>query len=110
LAGCAVEEAMQYNALGRTGISISAISFGAGPISQLLVGSDTDAIMGESVTLLWHRLEGGIFHLVQPDADGVIRSHALPNLWLPLADAQDRDGWRILGTIERGVSRRADFS
>ena len=33
---------MQYRVLGQTGISISAISFGAGPISQLLVGNDAD--------------------------------------------------------------------
>ena len=68
------------------------------------------AIQDEPVTILWHRLESGTFQLVQPDADGVIRSQALPNLWIPLEAAQDRDWWRILGSIERGVSRRANFS
>ena len=43
---------MQYRALGQTGISISAISFGAGPISQLLVGNDFDrqrAVIGHAI-------------------------------------------------------------
>jgi hypothetical protein len=68
------------------------------------------AIQDEPVTILWHRLENGVFQFVQPDSDGVIRSQALPNLWIPLQAAQDRDWWQILGCIERGVSRRADFS
>jgi len=33
---------MQYRTLGRTGISVSATSFGAGPVSGLMTGSDTD--------------------------------------------------------------------
>jgi len=31
---------MQYRALGRTGLQVSALSFGAGPISTLMVGDD----------------------------------------------------------------------
>jgi aryl-alcohol dehydrogenase-like predicted oxidoreductase len=34
---------MQYRRLGQTGISISCISFGAGPVSTLMVGRDRDA-------------------------------------------------------------------
>jgi hypothetical protein len=68
------------------------------------------AINDESVKLLWHRLNGGSYQIVQPDDDGVLRSQALPNLWTPLQAAQDRDWWAVLGCIERGVSRRADFS
>ena len=33
---------MQYRALGKTGIKISALSFGAGPVSSLMVGDDGD--------------------------------------------------------------------
>jgi len=62
------------------------------------------------VPLLWHRLEAGAYRLVEPDADGILRSHALPNFWMPLEAIQARDWWTILGCIERGVSRRADFS
>jgi hypothetical protein len=68
------------------------------------------ALNTESVTLLWHRLEGGAYRLVEADDDGIIRSRALPNLWLPLTALRDRDWWAVLGCIERGVSRRANFS
>lgn len=34
---------MQYRMLGRTGIKVSAISFGAGPVSGLMTGSDANA-------------------------------------------------------------------
>jgi aryl-alcohol dehydrogenase-like predicted oxidoreductase len=33
---------MQYHSLGKTGISVSRIAFGTGPISQLMVGSDAE--------------------------------------------------------------------
>jgi hypothetical protein len=62
------------------------------------------------VTLLWHRLEKGSYRLLEPDEDGIIRSHALPNLWIPLGAVQDRDWWAVIGCIDRGVSRRANFS
>jgi hypothetical protein len=29
---------------------------------------------------------------------------------MPLKAVQDRDWWAVLGCIERGVSRRADFA
>ena len=64
----------------------------------------------EPVELLWHRLDANCYRLVEPDEDGIIRSHALPNLWLPLKSVQDRDWWTVLGCIERGVSRRANFA
>ena len=67
------------------------------------------ALNVESVTLLWHRLDGGRYGLVEPDGDGIIRSHALPDLWLPLKSVQERNWWSVLGCIERGVSRRANF-
>ncbi len=34
---------MQYRTLGRTGIKVSAISFGAGPVSGLMTGTDANA-------------------------------------------------------------------
>ena len=68
------------------------------------------AFHDEPVELLWHRLDAGSYRLVEPDEDGVIRSHALPNFWTPLKALQDRDWWAVLGSIERGVSRRANFA
>jgi hypothetical protein len=62
------------------------------------------------VTLLWHRLDAGRYRLLEPDDDGIIRSHAVPNLWIPLNALQDRDWWAVIGCIDRGVSRRANFS
>lgn len=64
----------------------------------------------EPVGLLWHRLDAGSYRLVEPDGDGVFRSQALPNLWLPMKSLQDRDWWTVLACIERGVSRRANFA
>lgn len=68
------------------------------------------AINEDPVTVHWHRLEGEEYRLVEPNVDGILRSAALPNFWLPLEAVQQRDWWRVLGCIERGVSRRADFS
>ena len=34
---------MQYRVLGRTGIRVSVISFGAGPVSGLITGNDVEA-------------------------------------------------------------------
>ena len=68
------------------------------------------ALNDEPVKLLWHQLDTNGYRLAEPDADGILRSKALPNFWIPLASVQDRDWWSVLGCIERGVSRRADFS
>jgi len=68
------------------------------------------AFRDDPVEVMWHRLEDGRFNLVQPDEDGILRSQALPNLWMPLKALQDRDWWAVLGCIERGVSRRANFA
>ena len=59
--------------------------------------------------VMWHRLDGGVYRLVEPDENGIIYSHALPNFWAPLNALQERDWWSVLAWIERGVSRRADF-
>ena len=74
-------------------------------VEEYLVAFDA-----EPVGVHWHRLDAGRYRLVEPDGDGIVRSQALPNLWLPLKALQDRDWWTVLGCIERGVSRRADFS
>ena len=60
--------------------------------------------------LAWHRLDAGGYRSIEPDDDGIFRSEALPNFWVPLNALRDRDWWTVLGCIERGVSRRANFS
>ena len=64
----------------------------------------------EPVEVQWYRREGETFQQIQPDSDGILRSRALPNFWLPLKALQERDWWAALGCIERGVSRRANFA
>ena len=56
--------------------------------------------------LAWHRLDAGGYRSVEPDDDGIFRSEALPNFGVPLNALRDRDWWTVLGSIERGVSRR----
>ncbi len=68
------------------------------------------AVDDNPVGVLWHRLDGETYRLVESDEDGILRSQALPNFWVPLKALQDRDWWAVLGCIERGVSRRADFT
>ena len=68
------------------------------------------ALNDEQGGIIWHRLDGGTYRLVEPDENGIIYSHALPNFWVPLEALQERDWWAVLGCIERGVSRRADFN
>ena len=67
------------------------------------------AINDDPMGVMWHRLDGGVYRLVEPDENGIIYSHALPNFWAPLNALQERDWWSVLAWIERGVSRRADF-
>src|SRR5437773_9357823 len=48
--------AMEYRTLGKTGIRISALSFGAGPISTLMVGDDSQ----RQRSVVAHAIERGI--------------------------------------------------
>lgn len=47
---------MQYRVLGRTGIRISALSFGAGPVSTLMVGDDAQ----RQLAVIEHALQRGV--------------------------------------------------
>jgi hypothetical protein len=62
------------------------------------------------VGVIWHRLNGGVYRLVESDESGIIYSQALPNFWVPLQALQGRDWWTVCASIERGVSRRANFN
>lgn len=68
------------------------------------------AIDDNPVIFHWHRLDGDNYSAVTADDDGVLRGQALPNFWLPRKAIEDRDWWTAIGCIERGVSRRANFS
>jgi hypothetical protein len=68
------------------------------------------ALNDEQGGIMWHRLDGGAYRLVEPDENGIVYSHALPNFWVPLEALQERDWWTVCASIERGLSRRADFN
>ncbi len=60
----------------------------------------------ECPILHWNRHNGSHFETAHPDAHGVIKSKALPGLWIPVKALAARDWWMILVAIERGVTRR----
>lgn len=62
---------------------------------------------GAPVKLLWHQWSPDGYRLIEPGKDGILRSSALPEFWIPLKAVEERDWWTVLGCIERGVSRRA---
>ena len=53
----------------------------------------------------WNRLIAGKFKKVKPDRDGMIRSAALPGLWIPTNKLR-RDPFAVLASIEHGITRR----
>ena len=59
----------------------------------------------ESAPCLWNRLVDGRFTLIEEDDPGMIRSTALPGLWIPTQALKDRNWWLIMGSIAQGVTR-----
>ncbi len=55
--------------------------------------------------LHWNRHDGSRFVTAAPDGHGVIKSLALPGLWIAVPALAARDWWTILAAIERGVTR-----
>jgi hypothetical protein len=53
----------------------------------------------------WNRLVEGRFALVEADDPGMIRSTALPGLWIPTKALAERNWWIIMGSITQGVTR-----
>jgi len=59
----------------------------------------------ESPICLWNRLVDGKFELIEADDPGMIRSTALPGLWIPTEALKSRNWWAIMGSIAQGVTR-----
>ncbi len=59
----------------------------------------------ESPSYLWNRLVDGRFTSIETDDPGMIRSTALPGLWIPIGALRNRNWWSILGSIAQGVTR-----
>jgi len=53
----------------------------------------------------WNRHNGQTFEEAVPDRQGLIKSQALPGLWVPARALAECDWWSILSAIERGVTR-----
>jgi Uma2 family endonuclease len=45
--------------------------------------------------------------MIQPDRHGVARSCVFPGLWIDVAALMERDGLRLIKTVEKGLSSRA---
>ena len=49
----------------------------------------------------WHILSDGVYHLLPPDADGILRSRTFPGLWLDAQALLAGDMTRVLGMLRR---------
>jgi hypothetical protein len=56
---------------------------------------------------VWNRLVGGKFEEVVADDEGLIKSTALPGLWVHVQALRNRDWWMVLASISRGVTRQS---
>lgn len=57
--------------------------------------------------LSWFRLEAEEFVLVEPDADGIIRSSSFPGLWLAVPDLLDGNMIQVLNVLQAGIAGEA---
>lgn len=55
---------------------------------------------------IWNRLVEGEYQTIQEDEDGLIKSTALPGLWIPVKALADRDWWSVMAKISHGITRR----
>ncbi len=55
----------------------------------------------------WNRLVDGKFQLIESDDPGMLRSTALPGLWIPMEALKNRNWWAIMASIAQGVTRLA---
>ena len=51
----------------------------------------------------WHRLDGGSYRLLEPGADGVLRSEVFPGLWLDPAALFAEDEGRFQAVLREGI-------
>lgn len=57
--------------------------------------------------LSWFRLEAEEFVLVEPDADGIIRSSSFPGLWLAVPALLDGNMIEVLNVLQAGIAVEA---
>ncbi len=54
--------------------------------------------------LIWHEWNAGGFQMIQPDADGILRSHCFPGLWLDPLAFWSGDRVRVLIVLHQGLA------
>jgi Uma2 family endonuclease len=54
--------------------------------------------------LSWFRLQAEAYVLVEPDADGIIRSSAFPGLWLAVPELLAGDMGEVLTVVQQGLA------
>jgi Putative restriction endonuclease len=59
-------------------------------------------LIGEG-RVLWLRLEDGAYREIAPDADGILRSHVFPGLWLDPKAPLDHDAARLIDVVDLGL-------
>lgn len=64
------------------------------------------AWIGSSSLPIWNRLVDGAYETIQDDGGGMLKSVALPGLWIPIEALKNRDWWAILAAISEGVTRK----
>ena len=57
-----------------------------------------------SKQLIWKELVAGKFQLVEPDADGILRSRCFPGLWLDPAALWSQDRASLFAVLQQGLA------
>lgn len=65
-----------------------------------------DVFDSDPLSWNWHAIGNTDDQLLAANDDGVIRSKALPGLWVPETAFQTRDWWMVMASTTRGVTRR----
>jgi Uma2 family endonuclease len=60
-------------------------------------------VLVETRKVLWHRLVDGLYQLMLPSADGVLRSVVFPGLWLDPNALLANDMARVLAVLHQGL-------
>jgi hypothetical protein len=58
--------------------------------------------------LSWFRLQAEDYVLVEPDANGIIRSSAFPGLWLAVPELLAGDMAGVINAVQQGLADPAD--
>ncbi len=58
----------------------------------------------------WFRLQAEEFVLIEPDADGIIRSSTFPGLWLAVPALLERNMMEVLSVLQVGIANPAHLA